>query len=384
MSTIDITVAYATEKTNRKSRFGKKIKFQLGEFMKINIVVGSVTVCLCFLLGCSAAYRRPENYIKIMNKNIDSLDQEMLSNLPTVDKECKKIAELLSNVQDPLQVLAQKQIPTDKSSEQVYQFWKQTKQCAQSYEKIVIFVGKGQDIPTDKVSQHVREWSWQLRQNSFKKGVLDFLDNVSRSPNPYGNTPDISAEEMKNILDEVSDQYRIHFETTYPDKVADIKDAQKYQPILDSAASTIYSHFYQLDRKLFEKRTGGKHPCEQDVCSFISSHSHFPPDESCIYPNGGWYREASGALSSNHLGTLFGSAHNEISLHYDMNKLIFVYGTKPYASGQSLEGAYYIYTGIYNYQTVMGSMNSVHSFKEIDMRKKGKDLYFYDVPKYMK
>ena len=175
-----------------------------------------------------------------MNKNIDSLDHEILSNLPTVDEDCKKIAELLSNAMVLSQVLSREQIPTDKSSEQAYQFWQKTKQCAQSYEKIVTFVGKGQNTPLNKVSQHVREWSWQLRQNSFKKGVLDFLDNVSRSPNPYGNTPGISAEEMRSILGEVSDQYRIHFETTYPDKVADIKDAQKYQPILDSAASSIY------------------------------------------------------------------------------------------------------------------------------------------------
>lgn len=352
--------------------------------MKRNLVMCGMAVSLCFLLGCTAAYRRPDNYIKIMNKNIDSLDQEILSKLPAVDEDCKKIAELLSNVQDPLQALSQKQVPTDKSSEQGYKFWQQTKQCAQSYDKIVTFVGKGQDIPSDKVSQYVNAWSWQLRQNSLKKRVLDFLYTISKEPNPYGNTPDISTEELANISEEVSDHYRLHFKTTYPDKVADIKDAQKYQPILDSAASTIYSHFYQLDRKLFEKRTRGKHLCEQDVCSFISSHSHFPPNESCIYPNGGWYREASGALSSNYLGTLFGSAHNEISLHFDMNKLIFVYGKRPYASGQSLEGAYYIYTGIYNYQTVMGSMNSVHSFKEIDMRKKGKDLYFYNVPQYMK
>lgn len=352
--------------------------------MKKNLVGYSMIVSLCFLLGCTAAYRRPDNYIKIMNKNIDSLDQEILSKLPAVDENCKKIAALLSNVQDPLQALSQKRIPTDKSSEQGYKFWQQTKRCAQSYDKIVTFVGKGQDIPSDKVSQHVKEWSWQLRQNSLKKGVLDFLDTISKNPNPYDNTPNISAEELANILEEVSDHYRLHFKTTYPDKVAYIQDAQKYQPLLDSAASKIYSHFYDLDRNLFEKRTKGKHLCKQDVCSFISSHSHFPPDESCIYPNGGWYREASGALSSNHLGTLFGSAHNEISLHFDMNKLIYVYGKKPYASGQSLEGAYYIYMGIYNYQTVMGSMNSVHSFKEIDMRKKGKDLYFYDVPQYMK
>lgn len=365
-------------------RLGKKLRNQLGEFMKGKVFIFSVAVSLCFLFGCTAAHRHPDSYIKIMNENIDSLDQEILSNLPTVDEDCKKIAELLSNAMVLSQVLSREQIPTDKSSEQAYQFWQKTKQCAQSYEKIVTFVGKGQNTPSNKVSQHVREWSWQLRQNSFNKRVLDFLDNVSRSPNPYGNTPDISAEEMRNILGKVSDQYRIHFETTYPDKVADIKDAQKYQPILDSAASSIYDYFYQLDKKLFEKRTGGKHFCEQDVCSFISSHSHFSPDETCIYPNGGWYREASGALSSNYLGTLFGSAHNEISLHFDMNKLIFVYGKKPYASGQSLEGAYYIYTGIYNYQTVMGSMNSVHSFKEIDMHKKGKDLYFYNVPQYMK
>lgn len=347
--------------------------------MKRNLVGCSMVVSLCFLLGCTAAYRHPDNYIKIMNKNIDSLDQEILSNLPIIDKDCKKIAELLSSVKNPLQALSQKQIPIDESSEQAYQFWKQTKQCAQSYDKIITFVGKGQDIPLDKLDRHVIDWSLQLKQNPLNLGVLDFLDAFLA-----GNDPNISAEDMRNILGQVSDQYRVHFETTYPDKVADIKDAQKYQPILDSAASTIYSHFYQLDRKLFEKRTRGKHLCEQDVCSFISSHSHFPPNESCIYPNGGWYREASGALSSNYLGTLFGSAHNEISLHFDMNKLIFVYGKRPYASGQSLEGAYYIYTGIYNYQTVMGSMNSVHSFKEIDMRKKGKDLYFYNVPQYMK
>jgi hypothetical protein len=81
-----------------------------------------------------------------------------------------------------------------------------------------------------------------------------------------------------------------------------------------------------------------------------------------------------GVNSKNRDGILLGPSeyYNEA-----VNKMIFIYTNRKYTNGERLVPGYYLYKGVYDYTTVLGYTNSVHSFKEYAWDPaKIKDLYF--------
>lgn len=316
----------------------------------------ALLTCVVLLCGCASLDNCLNPYKNINNytRDISALDERSEKLFAAVPEVCPSLGEHFAAAKEPQAGLRELGISVERSSKEAYDLWKRVNECKTAYQAAR---KAGKDVDS-------------MVATYYKDRKRDLVGWASDG-----------AENNQRREQELVRYYRAHLKEKYPRQMRNIQDAEQYGETLATAADKISSHFYALDRAVFHKRTGGKDFCDQDVCSFISTHSHFPPEKDCIYPNGGWYQVASGALSSNALGTLFGGGKGELRWTFGMYKLIFVFGTKtgpqPYAAGQSLEGAYYTYVGVYNYRTVLGTMNSVHSFKPFDAKPALKGLYFY-------
>ena len=308
------------------------------------------------LCGCASVdnwlnpYKDMANYME----NLSELDQTVKKQFTEAPDICVSLGEHFDSVQEPIKGVAELGIATDKSSQEAYELWKRINECSKAYGTAPVLLNT---IQTE--------------------GGKYYRDTYRRLTGWWGE----SSASARRREEEFIKNYQEHLKAAYPHIQEYLQEAEAYGEKLWQAANEIKNYFYDLDKKIFLKRSGGKEFCEEYVGTFISSRFNFPPNENCIYPNGGWYRIASAALSSNGIGTLFVGRSGELRWTLAMDKLIFVLGKKigpqPYVSGQELGGEYYTYAGIYRYETVMGGMNSVYSFKEFDAQKALEGLYFY-------
>lgn len=317
-----------------------------------------ILAVLGILYGCAGLsnvltpYKNMDNYAK----NIENLDQTVMSRIVNAPDICASLGEHFADSENTIQKIASLKISTKRSSKEVYDLWKQLSHCAKIY-------GTASSAP-EQIRADIKSY--------FNKRY----DNLTYSSWRRESNAEREKRENDFII-----YYVNRLEAQYPDKFKELNQALQYHKSLADAAQKTWDHFYNLDRSIFLKRTKGRELCEQEVCSFISEYTYGTPSKKCIYPNNGIYLMASGAHSSNASGTLFGGMSGELRWDLKMYNLIFVFKNKfndpPYVSGDQPLGRYYVYAGVYTYHTVMGGMNSVHSFAEFDFKKAIAELYFY-------
>lgn len=317
-----------------------------------------ILAVVCGLYGCAglsnslAPYRNMDNY----KDNINALNNRVRPRLIEVPAICNSLGEHFTDSENAIQGVSSLSISTKKSSKEAYDLWRKLAECEKSYQ-LVLTNSKEITSDIEKYFNYTynKLWSaslWKGGRSSRERQEQDFIRD-----------------------------YMARLKQQYPAQMKNIELAQQYHFSLSNAEQKIWNHFSDLDQAAFLKRAKGKNVCQQNVGSFISEYTHGSPSDKCIYPNEGVYWMASGAHSSNASGTLFGGISGELRWDLRMYNLIFVFKNTfkdtPYVSGEHLRGSHYVYTGVYTYHTVLGNMNSVHSFKEFDWKQATEGLYFY-------
>lgn len=317
-----------------------------------------ILAVLCGLYGCAGLsntltpYKNMDNY----TQNIEELEQTVTNRFVDIPDICASLGEHFADSENIIQEIASLKISTKHSSKEAYNLWTQLSHCAKLYRQASF-------IPR-QITVDIREYfAKQYNELSWSSWWQESVSSREKRKNDF----------VVYYLNQLMAQY--------PKQFRKLNQALQYHKSLADAEQKTWNHFYNLDHAVFLKRTKGKDVCEQEMCSFISEYTYGTPSKKCIYPNNGIYLMASGAHSSNASGTLFGGTSGELRWNLKMYNLIFVFKNKfndpPYVSGGQPLGRYYVYTGVYTYHTVMGGMNSVHSFAEFDFKKAIAELYFY-------
>ncbi len=136
-------------------------------------------------------------------------------------------------------------------------------------------------------------------------------------------------------------------------------------------ATMLFNYYYDKEAAIFKSKTGGLNLCAGSVSDFMLTTTKKSP---IIYSNSK-YTYFLSVLSTGYNGVLVSDSSNAPYNMFD--KMIFVYTKDKYATSSPLKSGYYSYRGIYDYTTVMGYLNSVHSFKAVDINKLLGSLLFY-------
>lgn len=135
----------------------------------------------------------------------------------------------------------------------------------------------------------------------------------------------------------------------------------------------IEPYYYNIEEKIFMKRTNGRSLMGNDLDGFTLSNLNLTPSPDTVYP----YRKGGSCFQLKVMQSVKeGVLIRGESLGSDFpDKNLFIKTKRQYADNDMLESGFFVYTGLAEYPTVLGVRAKVHSFEEIDDPKK--NLFFY-------
>lgn len=322
-----------------------------------------IFIFLNLLLISSCAYNK-------INKYQNDLSSLNLSE----DKYTVKVPDFCNDIQNDLlsldpnenfyysdedvkKILNRRKIPTNRSSKDALNFYYDIRKCKNIYGEIK---DNGEHIK-ETIKDYYREKRSALVDKSIGWSVR-MLFSSGDNPTP---------PEKPELEKEVTTYYMQKIKESHPGFLESVNNANKQEKNFDEFGKKLKSYFYDLDSNTLFKSHRLKMCSFELIDLFIRYHSPFFSIDNykdCIFQNHSGTRTIV-AINNGSNGTLF--------TNYAVGgDIIFVYGNYKYRTDECLKQGFFTYTGRYTYPTILGTENTVDSFKEIDFNKITSNLYF--------
>ena len=259
--------------------------------------------------------------------------------------------------EDVKKILNMRKIPTNKSTKDSLNFYYDIRKCKNVYDQI-----KDNDA---HIKETIKDYYQQKRSALANKSIGWSFRAL------FSEVSDPTPPEKPELEKEVTTYYMQKINERYPGFSESVNNANKQDENFDKFGKKLKSYFYDLDSNALFKSYKLK-MCSFDLIDlFIRYHSPFfsiDKYKDCIFQNYSGTQTIV-AINNGSEGTLF--------TNYAVGgDIIFVYGNYKYRTEERLKRGFFKYTGRYTYPTVLGTENTVDSFKEIDFNKITSNLYF--------